>query len=95
MRKSVIVILAVLVILSMSGFFYVGHKQQAETGYRDGLKIGYLYGFNDSRDGKSFDLDGIKTLVPLEDNSPYNKGFLAGAMEGYRKGYASGKETTS
>ncbi len=95
MRKCVIVILAIVLALSMVGFFYLDHKQQAETGYKEGLKMGYLFGFNDSRDGKPFNLDGIKPLVPSGDNSTYSIGFLTGAAEGYRKGYASGKETTS
>jgi len=57
--------------------------------------MGYLCGFNDGRDRKPFNPDGIKTFVPLGDASTYNKAFLAGATEGYRKGYTSGKQTTS
>ena len=95
MRKSVIVILSIVVVLSFGGFFYLNHNQQAEIGYKEGLKMGYLCGFNDGRDRKPFNPDGIKTFVPLGDASTYNKAFLVGATEGYRKGYTSGKQTTS
>lgn len=95
MRKSVIVILVIVVVLFVVGVFYLNARQQLETGYREGLQMGYLYGFNDARDGKPFNEDGIKTPVPVEDNSVFSKVFLAAAREGYRKGYTSGKETPS
>jgi hypothetical protein len=95
MRRSIIAVLAVVVVLSVGGFFYLNCRQQTETGYKDGLKMGYLCGFNDGRDEKPFNPDGTRTFVPLEDESAYTVGFMTGAVEGYRKGYAFGKEKSS
>jgi hypothetical protein len=94
MRKSVIIILAILVILFIGAFFYLNDRQQSETGYKEGLKMGYLYGFNDGKDGNPLDPEGIKRFFSLEGSSTYGKAFLDGAMEGYRQGYTSGKQTS-
>jgi hypothetical protein len=92
MGKVTIVVLVVLIAAFVGGFFYLDNRQESETGYKDGLKMGYLYGFNDGRDGDPPETEKLRERLVVEGGSTYDKAFLVGAKEGYVKGYAVGKE---
>jgi len=92
MRKVTIIILIVVIVGFIGGVFYLNKKQETETGYRDGLKMGYLYGFNDAKAGTSMNTDTLAERFVIEGNSTYDKALLRGAREGYIKGYQAGKE---
>jgi hypothetical protein len=93
MRKVTIIILIVLIVGFIGGVFYLDRKQESETGYRDGLKMGYLYGFNDAKAGTPLKTDKLGERFVIEGNSTYDEALLRGAKEGYVKGYGAGKET--
>jgi len=92
MRKVTIVILIVIIAVFVGGIFYLNKRQESETGYRDGLKMGYLYGFNDAKGGSLPKTDNLRERLFVEGNSTYDKALLDGAEKGYLKGYAGGKE---
>ena len=92
MGKVTIVVLIVIVAVFVGGFFYLESRQESETGYREGLKMGYLYGFNDGKGGKSPETEHLGAILAIEGSSRYDKAFLVGAKEGYVKGYGAGKE---
>ena len=93
MRKATIVVLVVIILAFVGGIFYLERRQESETGYKDGLKMGYLYGFNDAKAGSSPKTESLRERLVVEGNSIYEKALLHGAREGYLKGYQSGKET--
>jgi hypothetical protein len=92
MRKVTIIILIVVIAGFIGGAVYLDRKQESESGYRDGLKMGYLYGFTDAKAGISPETDKLGERFAIVDNSTYDKALLRGAREGYLKGYKAGKE---
>jgi len=92
MRKVTMIILIVVIIGFIGGALYLNRKQESESGYRDGLKMGYLYGFTDAKAGISPGTDTLAERFAIGDNSTYDKALLRGAREGYLKGYKAGKE---
>jgi hypothetical protein len=92
MRKVTVIILIVIIAAFVAGFFYLNNRQESETGYRDGLKMGYLYGFNDGRDRTPPAAEDLGRTLAVVGGSAYDNAFLVGAKEGYVKGYGVGKE---
>jgi hypothetical protein len=92
MRKVTIIVLIVVIVGFIGGVFYLNKKQETEAGYRDGLKMGYLYGFNDAKAGTSMNTDTLAERFAIG-GSTYDKSFLRGATEGYVKGYQAGQES--
>ncbi len=92
MGKGTVVILVILVVALGGGFFYSNHKLEKESGEKEGLKTGYFIGFTDAKDGNSPNTDNLKDRLVVMGDSTWDKAFLAGATEGYRKGYEEGKK---
>lgn len=92
MRKVMIIFLIVVIGAFVGGIFYLNNRQESETGYKDGLKMGYLYGFNDARAGSLLKTENLRERLFIEGKSTYDRAFLDGAKNGYVKGYAAGKE---
>jgi hypothetical protein len=90
-RKSTIIILVILIAVFVAGVFYMERKQESETGYRDGSKMGFLYGFHDGKGGDPAKVETLKQRLVIEGGSTYDKAFLVGAKEGYLRGYDAGK----
>ncbi len=93
MRRGIVIILIVVIAAFAGGFFYMDYQQEKETGQREGLKMGYLYGFDDAKAGNPLRTENLKERLGVLGDSTYDKAFLAGAQQGYLKGYAEGKES--
>ena len=92
MRKVTIVMLVVVIVAFVGGVFYLQMRQESESGYKDGLKMGFLYGFNDAKAGTPPKTEGLRERLQILEDSTYDKAFLEGATTGYLKGYEAGKE---
>jgi hypothetical protein len=92
MRKVTIIVLILVIAVFVVGFFYFNNRQESQTGYKDGLRMGFLYCFNDGKGGGPPETENLRERLVVEGDSAYDKGFLAGAEEGYVKGYGAGKE---
>jgi len=93
MRKTAIVVLIIIIVVFFGGIFYLNQRQESQSGYKDGLKMGYLYGFNDAKAGTPPKTEDLRERLVVDGDSTYDKAFLEGAGKGYLKGYAAGKET--
>jgi len=93
MRKSIIIILIVVIAAFVGGIFYLNIQQEKETGKREGLTMGYLYGFNDAKAGSPLNTESLRERLSVVGDSAYEKALLAGAKEGYVHGYAAAKKT--
>lgn len=92
MGKVTIVVLVVVIGVFVGGVFYLNSKQESDAGYQEGLRMGYLYGFNDGRAGNPSQVEKLAQRLAIEGSSTYDRAFLDGAKKGYLKGYAAGKE---
>jgi len=92
MGKGTVIILIILIATLVGGFFYTDYKLERESGEKDGVKMGYLYGFNDAKDGKSPNTENLAMRLFVVGDSTYDKAFLAAAYSGYRRGYDEGKK---
>ncbi len=92
MRKSIVIVLILLVVALVAGVFYRNYKLEKETGEKEGLKMGYLYGFNDAKAGNPLKTENLAKRLFITGDSTYDKAFLSGATKGYHKGYEAGKE---
>jgi hypothetical protein len=93
MKKRIIIIAIILIGLLVGGIIYRNFRLDKETGQEEGLRMGYLYGFNDARDGKPPHPENLRERLSVEGGSTYDKALLEGARKGYLKGYAEGKKT--
>ena len=73
MRKVTIIILIVVIAGFIGGVVYLDRKQESESGYRDGLKMGYLYGFTDAKTGISPETDKLGEKFAIGNHSTYEK----------------------
>ncbi len=92
MGKATVIVLIILIAALVGGSFYTNYELERESGEQDGRKMGYLYGFNDAKDGKSPNTENLATRLFVVGDSTYDKAFLAGAYDGYRRGYDEGKK---
>lgn len=92
MGRVTIIILILVIAVFVGGFFYLNNRQESERGYKDGLRMGYLYGFHDGKAGRPLETENLGEKLVVEESSTYDRAFLGGAKEGYVKGYAAGKE---
>ncbi len=91
MRKGTIILLVFLIALLMVGVFYRNYTLDKNSGEQDGLRMGYLHGFNNARDGKAPNTEDLRERLFVMGDSTYDKAFLVGARKGYLKGYDAGK----
>ncbi len=73
------------------GVFYRNYTLDKNSGEQDGIRMGYLHGFNDARDGKTPNTENLRERLLIMGDSIYEKAFLVGARKGYLKGYDAGK----
>lgn len=92
MGRFTVIVLVLAIAIFVGGFFYLNNRQESESGYKDGVKMGYLYGFHDGKAGSPIKTENLGEILAVEGGSTYDKAFLVGAKEGYIKGYAAGEE---